>query len=354
MGDTLAYQRSLMVDERTGAERCSIAVVPSMGLGDGCVYLVLAANLARAGYAVTVYSNPLAPLAHWLPAFKILPLPAPAQTFAVLDCFDLVISDFGSMVTRHDASARELADRYMFVGTCKINPQLVTNPAAAALARLSQDKHLLLSPLVAGAGSLRCIDDDRISRVDQAVRFCAERLGLGSASKDVGLVPPDPLRFRQFSKRVMIHPLSHNSKKNWPREKFLRLAQRLEARGWEPQFVLSPKERVVHGPHFTSGFDAPLFADTSALAEHLFESAYVIGNDSGVGHLASLLGVPVLTLYRKRRDGFCWRPDWAQGAVVRPLMTLGIIRDAWPLFMSVSRVERAFFNLQNAVEQVRK
>jgi len=351
MGDTSSLQVLQTGELRAVAERCNIAVVPSMGLGDGCVYLVLAANLARAGYTVTVYSNQLAPLADWLPAFDVVPLPMPAETFAVLDGFDLVISDLGSMVTRHEVPASDLAERYMFVGTCKVNPQLVRNPAAAALARLTPDKHVLLSRLVAGAGSLRCVDDDRISMVDQAVRFCSERLGLSNATKDVGLLAPVHLKFRRYSKRVMIHPLSYNPKKNWPREKYMSLARRLEAKGLEPQFVLSPKERAEHGQHFMSGFDAPVFPDTSALAEHLFESGYVIGNDSGVGHLASLLGVPVLTLYRKRRDGFCWRPDWAPGAVVRPAMTLGIIRNAWPLFMSVSRVERAFLDFQKAGEE---
>lgn len=333
---------------------CRIALVPSMGLGDGCVYLVLAANLARAGFSVTVYSNHLAPLDDWFPSFATRLLPAPSDTFSELDCFDLVISDLGSMVTRHDVAAHDLADRYAFVGTCKINRSLVANPAAAALERLTSEKAALIAPLAAAAGSLRCIDDDSVSMVDQAVRFCTERLGLACASKDIGIEAPSQLTPRRFPRRVMIHPLSHNQKKNWPRDKFITLARRLEAKGWEPQFVMSPKERMFYGQDFSCGFDAPVFPDTSSLAAHLFESGYVIGNDSGVGHLASLLGIPVLTLYRKRRDGFCWRPDWSPGAVVRPSMSLGIVRDAWPLFMSVSRVERAFLRLQKTYETGRK
>ena len=340
-------------EPRMKASCCSIALVPSMGLGDGCVYLVLAANLSRAGYRVTVFSNHLAAMNPWFPLFDIHLLPAPQETFEVLDEFDLVISDLGSMLTRHDVDASDLAARYAFVGTCKIDAALVTNPAAAALARLPAEKVALLAPLATAAGSLRCIDDDSISMVEQAVHFCKHKLGLAHASKDVGLQAPTHLTPRRFPRRVMIHPLSHNKKKNWPRDKFVALARQLEAEGWEPQFVLSPKERALHGRDFTSGFEAPEFTDASALAAHLFESGYVIGNDSGVGHLGSLVGVPVLTIYRKRRDGFCWRPDWAQGAVVRPWLTLGLARNAWPFFLSVSRVHRAFINVQLAYEKRR-
>ena len=71
----------------------------------------------------------------------------------------------------------------------------------------------------------------------------------------------------------------------------------------------------------------------------------MIGNDSGVGHLASALGVPVLTLFRKRRDGFCWRPGWGRNVVVRPVVSVGAFRNSWKRFLSVQRVKRAFDQL---------
>ena len=49
----------------------------------------------------------------------------------------------------------------------------------------------------------------------------------------------------------------------------------------------------------------------------------------------------VLTVYRKRRDGFCWRPGWGHNAVVRPSVSIGAMRDAWIYSLSVGRVERA-------------
>lgn len=346
-----ASAMSMAPAERLGPSDCRIAVVPSMGLGDGCVYLVLASNLARAGYQVTLFSNHLAPIASWFPAFKTLSLPAPEKTLATLDSYDLAICDLGSMAGRLDIPLAETAKRVVFVGTCKVDPSVLANPASTALAKLPASKRVLLQDMAQAAGSLRCLDDDSVTMVDQAVHFCISKLGIENATKDIELAPPKSLQHRRFVNRIMIHPLSYNAKKNWPREKFVSLAQRLIAKGLAPEFVLSPKEQIAHGSAFSGGFPMPSFQDARALAEYLFESGYVIGNDSGIGHLASLLGIPVLTLYRKRRDGFCWRPGWCRGAVVRPALSLGIARDAWPHLMSVGRVEKAFQTLKTTVEK---
>lgn len=329
---------------------CRLALIPSMGLGDGCIYLVLAANLARAGYNVTVLSNHFSALNDWLPLFEARPLPAPADTFAVLDDFDLVISDLGSMLTRHGDAASELSRRYVFVGTLRVDSRFTEQPAAEALARLSAAKSLLLAPLAAAAGPLRCLPDDRASMVEQAVAFCRSRLGLTQAHGDIGLQVPSTFTHRRHANRVMLHPLSYNAKKNWPAAKYLALARRLRKAGYQPQFVLSPKERGDYLHIFEPEFDVPAFSDAKALAGHLYESGYVIGNDSGVGHLASALGIPVLTLYRKRSDGFCWRPGWGHGRVVRPAFSLSFLRDHWAFFMSVNRVARSFRALSQQVK----
>ncbi|TRO44483.1 hypothetical protein EQ831_04055 [Pseudomonas sp. ALS1279] len=89
----------------------------------------------------------------------------------------------------------------------------------------------------------------------------------------------------------------------------------------------------------------PHFSNVRELAAYLYESGYIIGSDSGVGLLAAALGVPALTVYRKRRDGFCWRPGWGHNAVVRPSVSIGAMRDAWIYSLSVGRVERAFERL---------
>ena len=324
---------------------CRIALVPSMGLGDSLIYVLLAVNLARAGYRVTLVSNHLAYLAEWLPQLDILPFPPPEQTDQLQSRYDLVVADCGGIVAAIDKPAAELAKHYVFVGTLKVKRDFVFDHTGRVRERFGEEKAACLVPLARAAGPIRVIADDRATMVEQVVAFCRERLGILQASDELGLRLPEHYQYRRHQRRVMLHPTSYNPKKNWPWQKYLRLARRLRASGYEPEFVLSPKERGQWAGFFEAEFPVPTLADTKALAIYLYESGYVIGNDSGVGHLASALGIPVLTLYRKRRDGFCWRPGWGDNEVVRPWLSLGALRKAWMYCLSVSRVKRAFDRL---------
>ncbi len=322
-----------------------IALVPSMGLGDSLIYVLLAVNLARAGYRVTMLSNHLAYLAEWLPQLEILPFPSPDQTEALYEAYDVIIADCGGIVAAIKRPALELAQKFIFVGTLKVKADYIFDHTERLRLRLGIDKAAHLAHLAKAAGPIRVIPDDRVTMVDQTVAFCRERLCLSQASTELGLVLPAHIQHRLYRRRVMLHPTSYNAKKNWPWQKYLRLARRLRESGYEPEFVLSPKERTSWAAYFEAEFPVPHLADTKALAIYLYESGFVIGNDSGVGHLASALGVPVLTIYRKRRDGFCWRPGWGDNEVVRPWLSLGALRQAWMYCLSVTRVKRAFDRL---------
>lgn len=324
---------------------CHIALVPSMGLGDSLIYLIVASNLACAGYRVTVLSNHLAHLADWLPNIEVLPFPAAEHTARLSEDYDLVLADCGSIITRIEQDPISLARRFVFVGTLRVNPDYIHDHGDCLVQRVGVSKAEHMRALAACAGSLRVIDDDRITMVEQAVLFCRSRLRIQDASSDPGFIIPSTFIARRNVRRVMLHPTSYNRKKNWPAKKYLSLARRLRQQGFDPQFVLSPKERGEWAPVLGTEFFIPQFANSRELAAYLYESGYVIGNDSGVGHLASALGVPVLTIYRKRRDGFCWRPGWGANEVVRPSISLGAIKTAWMVFLSVGRVERAFQRL---------
>lgn len=343
IGDRVSGGALLLEQELTLRRHCChIAVVPSLGLGDSLVYLIVANNLARAGYRVTMLSNHLANFADWLPNLQVLPFPAPENTHGLCDAYDLVISDCGSIVTSIPQDPLWLAERFVFVGTLRVKADYIQDHFERLVARLGAEKAELLRELASAAGPIRTLADDRVTMVEQAVEFCRSKLAIADASAEAGFHVPQAFVARRYSHRVMLHPTSYNVKKNWPYTKYLRLARRLKRQGFDPQFVLSPKERAEWASHFEPEFCVPQFANAQELAAYLYESGYVIGNDSGVGHLASALGVPVLTIYRKRSDGFCWRPGWGSNTVVRPIISMGAFRRAWMFFLSVSRVERAF------------
>ena len=61
-----------------------------------------------------------------------------------------------------------------------------------------------------------------------------------------------------------------------------------------------------------------IWQDLSELAGYVYESGWFIGNDSGIGHLASNLGIPSVSVFRRRNVSEKWRPAWGNVEVVLP------------------------------------
>jgi heptosyltransferase-2 len=78
---------------------------------------------------------------------------------------------------------------------------------------------------------------------------------------------------------VVIHPGAGHPVRVWPRDRFELLAGRLRTAGWQ----------VTMLEVFTT--------DLEALLAVLASADRFIGNDSGPGHLAALLGVPTFTIF---------------------------------------------------------
>lgn len=80
-------------------------------------------------------------------------------------------------------------------------------------------------------------------------------------------------------RRIVIHTGAGQAVREWPRERFETLAGRLRTAGWEVT--------LLDG----SGGELTRLLDTLDAADRF------IGNDSGPGHLAALLGVPTFTIF---------------------------------------------------------
>ena len=77
----------------------------------------------------------------------------------------------------------------------------------------------------------------------------------------------------------------------------------------------------------------------------MFESGWFIGNDSGIGHLASSLHIPTLSLFMRRGIAHTWRPDWGAGQVLigSTYLPTGFLKERyWKYMLSVRQVSRAF------------
>jgi ADP-heptose:LPS heptosyltransferase len=132
-------------------------------------------------------------------------------------------------------------------------------------------------------------------------RTCLEQSGL------------DPGRGRPL---VAIHPGSGSTSKNWPLGSFLEVASGLVEQGQRrPFFILGPVERE-RDPTLVEGIRRRGFVLIEGLllpllAGVLKACAGYLGNDSGVSHLAAVLGLPSVVLFGPT-DPLLWGPSGKQ------------------------------------------
>jgi heptosyltransferase III len=301
-------------------ERMKCAVLSCLGLGDGLLAMILSYNLKRNGYSVTTFHPHLNQLQSWFPDQTISPFPQRIE----LSSFDKFFIFYEK--SRHMKEILQDCLEHARERTTVINP----------IATPNRDYPFWAESQFDGSESF----------ANNLVMFCKTVLHLKDVVKSNGIVPQ--ILVRQFARRVILHPTSSKAEKNWKKEKYLLLAQQLKEKNWEPVFILSPDERK-QWPEV----NAHLFPTLEPLAAYVAQSGSFIGNDSGIGHLASCLGLPTVTLCSTKRTANFWRPHFSKGTILIPSSYVPNIkgfrlRDRyWRELISVPRVLRAFEALTN-------
>lgn len=298
--------------------RC--AVFSCMGLGDGLLALILSNNLARAGHQVATYHPFLQGLQSWFPHLPLLPFPK---------------------------EQIPLYDRYFIIYERTPWMQTILDHCLSHF----REKTTVLNPIATPHCDYPYWEEGRFDGnqpfADNLFVFCRDQLKLPRPTKENGIQPPADLK--KCPSRVIIHPTSSRAGKNWTRSKFLTLAKQLEADGLEPAFILTEKEKIAWPE-----IDPPQFATLADLARFVAESGSMVGNDSGIGHLASCLGLPTLIICRSKLAANFWRPAWERGEVLYPPRWIPNLKGMrwrdrhWQKFISVNRVHSLFRALQTS------
>ena len=302
------------------------AIFSCLGLGDGLITLVLSNNLKLNGISSTTFHPFLSGLQSWFPDLPLMPFPALNRLKEELDSYDHFFIFY-----EKSPWMRSVLDYCL-----KEHPKATTvlNPIATC----NRDYPFWEGGRFNGGRSF----------VDNLVRFCQETLLLKLTTKHNGITLPGDITAKKYSKRVILHPMSSKKEKNWPKEKFLKLAKALADLGYQPVFALMPKEVVEWD---LREIDAFVFESQNALARFVSQSSYLIGNDSGIGHLASCLKLSTLTICRNHQVAKFWRPGWSQAAIVSPYCWIPNLKGArlrdrhWKKWISVERVLKNFLRL---------
>lgn len=271
---------------------------------------IAARHLQRLGCETVTFSKALSPLASWFPEFRFEDQPA-------LEEIEERLAPFDAILLQHDNTPNAKKIRvlpkpvYVFYGSHLISKHGPLRPQFDAQ----------FDPTICMAENIR-----------NALRTLFPGI---EPTLENGLSPPSqlPLKFRRFEKRIALHATSASEEKNWSKDSFLRLKDKLRQQGWDPVFIAPP-----------------LFPHLSDLAAFLFESAFLIGNDSGPGHLASNLGLPTVIIGPSCEHLSFWRPGWHPGAIVYPPLwteKMKITRRKWKFFITVNDVIKQFKKLND-------
>ncbi len=138
-----------------------------------------------------------------------------------------------------------------------------------------------------------------------AAHAAAEQMLRSDHTRGVSVQRPNP------PTRTVIHPGSGSPLKNWPVERYLELAGILSGQGHDVRILIGEVEQERWTPDVLARLSAVgSLARPATYLELLAElqpARVFIGNDSGPGHLAGILGVPTLSLFGPT-DPARWKP----------------------------------------------
>jgi hypothetical protein len=302
------------------------------GLGDGVNCLVLSNNLHLNGWCVDTYQNTIGSMQNWFPHLPVQPYPKLEELPRILSTYDwffVVQNDTDEFVKKLIQEGKRRFPENVKVLYLYPSPNIVNEPYY-----------------------LDCLTNPRASIAENMRIVCEKVLHLPKITKSNGFIPPIGLIPHKYPQRVVVHPTSARITRNWPKEKFVKLALHLEEEGYDLTFIPGGAKELEEWKDVKElGFKVMSFSSLDALSSYIYESGYLIGNDSGLGHLASALGVPTLTLCRRKAWANMWAPSFNKGVVVTPSSLIPNIRgfrlrdQHWKKFISVEKVLRGFKKL---------
>lgn len=295
-----------------------VALVPCPSLGDTTLFLWLAWRLQATGVEVSLYSTALLSLCDYLPGLAIFGSQYDLPDLARSN--DLVIC----ALKRFDEK----------------NTSELGNVAYLASKKFSSDHPLgrrqvsIQGNILPGGNNVICRDSRAGKTMAQWIDvYASEVLGLDVSGAPAGFQHL-PAVGEDAKRRIAIFPTSPNTNKNYSPRGFRRLADKLVARGWVVEFVgVLPEQAALQSLY--PNYIVRAFGDLKGVVDYLRGCSVVISNDSGGGHIASLLGLHTITITR-RRANFTWRPGFnALNHVINPIFTFKWLgRPIWRPFIS--------------------
>jgi hypothetical protein len=304
----------------------TVAIVSCSGLGDGLISLLLANNFHINQKKVEIFhSGVLHELQSFFPHIEIKPFPNKVDDIFLYDQIFVFYDFSNSFVKEIIVEGKKRFPKKVVVINASFSSRVGFQP-------FYEDTFFI--PI--------------LSMVENIELFCKRILHLSVTTKETGWILPSHISYNKDLKKVILHASGAKEEKRWPIEKFLSLYRALDKKGWSPLFVFSQKEKSEWAFLEKENVSLRFFPSCEDLAKEILSASYMIGNDSGVGHLASAFHIPTISIFCHKRKSLLWRPGFYKGEVVYPSpyipnISLFRIRDIyWKKWVPVCKVFSAF------------
>ena len=306
----------------------NVAILCPQGLGDALLMMIVAHHFQKKEHLVTFYHNQPDLIKPLFPTMSF-------TTYPSINTFEEVFKMYDLVVIENDHSEKAWT-------LLRLRMQH----------KLANVTFLFPKPCKGLYEPRDYVFNTKLPVATNLAEACQRLLQMPEANKDNGLITSQGTK-SLYKTRIAIHPTSKDPNRNWKKQQFLSLATKLKEKGFDPVFIVSTQEKASWEDIETKGYSLYAFPSLVELTTFLHESAYLIGNDSGLGHLASNIGIPTLTISGNPKRVHLWRPDWHLNHVVTLPFDLpnfkGIgfkFRDNyWQNFISVGKVLRSFKQL---------
>lgn len=307
-----------------------VAIVCANGIGDGLIMMTAAAYLQRQAYSVTIFHDKFAVISKLFPALYHWDTYSREKIIQ----FNLIIVQYDGSHVSHEILHLRLHKNF---------PQVImffpyTNSK-------SQNTDLIFNRSVTMIDNILCFIRKKFPSVTPT-----------PLSKNNILIPQK--EYRKYPRRIIIHPSSANPCKKWTPIQFVLLAKKLREFDYYPIFMVPPNESSSWKSFLAGKIPIQSFEDLLDVGDYIYESGAFIGNDSGLGHLASSLQIPTLTIFSKHSLSPLWDPGFGIYKTLVPYklpnykgISLRIREWVWPLSISTKKVLSKFFLLMKEYNQ---
>ncbi len=175
-----------------------------------------------------------------------------------------------------------------------------------------QFSHIIAFSNIPSSGKIQAVNPVMpIDASKKAYQILHDRLF--TATLDTVRPPKIPL-VRQSPQYLLIHPSSGSPRKNIAMSSFLELAQACP-NGITPLFLFGEADPIAFADFrkFSPPWSSVISESQQSLFDLLRKTAFFIGNDSGISHLAAACGIPGLAFFRSTEPKI-WGPENQEGS----------------------------------------